>query len=636
MIEGKPEPKVEEQDGGGRVIYARSALAEDGSGGPSDDESRGAGTPSLLDRGSLAPMLTPLLIGFTMLVGLVIGLGVLSVRSLNVVSRNTSEQERQQSAKLNLLLKLRMALNKLDNEARARARVEAGTTKGLMSPFDLRLRNARNEVKKQLESFEHLQLAGTEKGRAFREKAHDFVTITEDTASYSVQGFAIFRDVDTQLGEFFDQESWQWESLAQQRENSLKGVQREIDFLTIIAALTGLVVATGTTWEVQRRFRQMRRGLDAVRRERQFSAQMLEGMVSAVAAIDQNSCIRSANAAFLDVFPRAAVGASVHESASSPEETELLATTTGARVELATYRGRWVLPHGSGSRKRTFDVYSSPLEIEGGRGQILTMVDATEAAEAEGEMRRQESLAAVGQAAAQLAHEIKNPLGSIRLGVAMLRDMAHDDNEAITTINLVDRGIDHLNKLTSDVTQFSRRRQLTLGKTDLNEVIDASLDLIADKTQEKSTPVEKHFSAEPLVAECDGDQLRQVFVNLFANAVDASPVNSPVTITTERVSGERRATRRSDGNGDTGVARTIQQARITIADQGSGIDEATRARIFEPFFTTKRRGTGLGLAVAKQIVEQHGGRIFVESTEGEGTRFIIELPLSVSNSPSAV
>ena len=636
MIEGKPEPKVEEQDGGGRVIYARSALAENGSGGPSEDGARGADTASLLDRGSLAPMLTPLLIGFTMLVGLVIGLGVLSVRSLNVVSRSTSEQERQQSAKLNLLLKLRMALNKLDNEARARARVEAGTTKGLMSPFDLRLRNARNEVKKQLESFEHLQLSGTEKGRAFREKAHDFVRITEDTASYSVQGFAIFRDVDTQLGEFFDQESWQWEGLAQQRENSLKSVQSEIDFLTIIAALTGLVVATGTTWEVQRRFRQMRRGLDAVRRERQFSAQMLEGMVSAVAAIDQNSRIRSANAAFLDVFPRAAVGASVHESASSPEETELLATTTGARVELATYRGRWVLPHGSGSRKRTFDVYSSPLEIEGGRGQILTMVDATEAAEAEGEMRRQESLAAVGQAAAQLAHEIKNPLGSIRLGVAMLRDMAHDDNEAITTINLVDRGIDHLNKLTSDVTQFSRRRQLTLGKTDLNEVIDASLDLIADKTQEKSTPVEKHFSAEPLVAECDGDQLRQVFVNLFANAVDASPVNSPVTITTERVSGERRATRRSDGNGDSGVARTIQQARITIADQGSGIDEATRARIFEPFFTTKRRGTGLGLAVAKQIVEQHGGRIFVESTEGEGTRFIIELPLSVSNSPSAV
>jgi len=636
MIEGKPEPKVEEQDGGGRVIYARSALAENGSGGPSEDGARGADTASLLDRGSLAPMLMPLLIGFTMLVGLVIGLGVLSVRSLNVVSRSTSEQERQQSAKLNLLLKLRMALNKLDNEARARARVEAGTTKGLMSPFDLRLRNARNEVKKQLESFEHLQLSGTEKGRAFREKAHDFVRITEDTASYSVQGFAIFRDVDTQLGEFFDQESWQWEGLAQQRENSLKSVQSEIDFLTIIAALTGLVVATGTTWEVQRRFRQMRRGLDAVRRERQFSAQMLEGMVSAVAAIDQNSRIRSANAAFLDVFPRAAVGASVHESASSPEETELLATTTGARVELATYRGRWVLPHGSGSRKRTFDVYSSPLEIEGGRGQILTMVDATEAAEAEGEMRRQESLAAVGQAAAQLAHEIKNPLGSIRLGVAMLRDMAHDDNEAITTINLVDRGIDHLNKLTSDVTQFSRRRQLTLGKTDLNEVIDASLDLIADKTQEKSTPVEKHFSAEPLVAECDGDQLRQVFVNLFANAVDASPVNSPVTITTERVSGERRATRRSDGNGDSGVARTIQQARITIADQGSGIDEATRARIFEPFFTTKRRGTGLGLAVAKQIVEQHGGRIFVESTEGEGTRFIIELPLSVSNSPSAV
>ncbi len=108
--------------------------------------------------------------------------------------------------------------------------------------------------------------------------------------------------------------------------------------------------------------------------------------------------------------------------------------------------------------ERAFDVYSSPLEIEGEPGQLLTLVDVTEASEAEQELRRQEALAAVGQSAAQIAHEIKNPLGSIRLGVAMLRDMARD-RESINTIDLVERGIEHLSKLTLDVTQFSRTKR---------------------------------------------------------------------------------------------------------------------------------------------------------------------------------
>ncbi|MCA1850407.1 MAG: PAS domain-containing sensor histidine kinase, partial [Acidobacteria bacterium] len=257
--------------------------------------------------------------------------------------------------------------------------------------------------------------------------------------------------------------------------------------------------------------------------------------------------------------------------------------------------------------------------------RILTLVDVTEAAEAEAELRQQESLAAVGQAAAQVAHEIKNPLGSIRLGVAMLRDMAKE-KEAITTIDLVERGIEHLNKLTGEVTQFSRRRQLSLSEVDLHELIDASLDLVADKIQEKQTPVERKYSAEAIHAMWDADQLRQVFVNLFANAVDASEEGSPVSVSTERVSAGQ-----SDGRNGGGT-RTSQLARITVADRGKGMDAATRARIFEPFFTTKKRGTGLGLAIAKQIIEQHGGRISVESAPGQGTRFRIDLPLDASGS----
>ena len=116
----------------------------------------------------------------------------------------------------------------------------------------------------------------------------------------------------------------------------------------------------------------------------------------------------------------------------------------------------------------------------------------------------------------------------------------------------------------------------------------------------------------------DPYQLRQVFVNVIANAVDASHENSEVLISTELL--------RPDGEGNGQV--TKHYARVTIADHGKGMDKATRDRIFEPFFSTKKRGTGLGLAIVKQIVEQHGGRISVDSEPGKGSKFRIDLPFN--------
>ena len=196
------------------------------------------------------------------------------------------------------------------------------------------------------------------------------------------------------------------------------------------------------------------------------------------------------------------------------------------------------------------------------------------------------------------------------------------DREAITTIDLVERGIEHLSKLTLDVTQFSRRRALSLSDVDLSDLISDSLDLVADKLQEKRTPIERRGADESVRGHWDEDQLRQVFVNLLANAVDASPAESPVTVTAERVE-VAAGVRRNDEPG-----KRIAGARVSIEDRGEGMDEQTRARIFEPFFTRKKKGTGLGLAIARQIVEQHGGHIRVESEPGNGTRFTIELPLN--------
>ena len=606
----------EKQDGG-RVIYSRPE-GEGGSGGPRPAGKRASVTPGG-PYDSIWRTLVPLLVGFALLVGLVFGLGYQSAAKVEEVTLSTRDEDRRFARASDALLNLRLALTRLDTEARIRARIEAGTGGVMLPPTDLRMRNERGEVEKLLAEFEGLHLPDAAKKQDVRDRVVRYVETTKDLREYSLNGFPQARDLEQKLRELMADVAEERMRADARRYAVLRRARDEIEFLMMLAALTGLVVAAATFFEVWRSFRQMRLGYAELQRERQFSAQMLEGMPSAVAAVDRNDRIRSANAAFFSVFPGASVGASIHDRFTTAEGLKLLAAATSTRVRHAAYRGRFRMPADGGGNEHAYDVYSSPLEIDGELGQLLTLVDATEAAEAEEELRRQESLAAVGQAAAQVAHEIKNPLGSIRLGVAMLRDMTRD-REAITTIDLVERGIEHLSKLTLDVTQFSRRRQLTLADVDLAELLNASLDLVAEKLSEKRTPLERLFPEEPLRGRWDEDQLRQVFVNLLANAVDAGPAESPVTVSVERVmlaAGGR-------GNG----GRQVPGARVSIADRGEGMDERTRARIFEPFFTTKKKGTGLGLAIAKQIVEQHGGRIGVESAPGEGTRFTIDLPLS--------
>ena len=157
------------------------------------------------------------------------------------------------------------------------------------------------------------------------------------------------------------------------------------------------------------------------------------------------------------------------------------------------------------------------------------------------------------------------------------------------------------------------------SQVDLHDSLERSLDLVSERIREKKSEVERRFSSEKLVGHWDADQLRQVFVNVIANAIDASQEKAPIRISTEVV--------RLDGGNDGDGQPRKSYARIAIADKGKGMDKATRDHIFEPFFSTKKRGTGLGLAIVKQIVEQHGGRISVASEPGKGSKFTVKLPL---------
>jgi signal transduction histidine kinase len=559
-----------------------------------------------------APALLPLLVGFLLVLALISVLGVRSLSKMDEVANDARELSRQHSARLGLLLDLRLALTRLDTEARARHNEEAMR---IAPPFDTRINKARDEVRELTKQLDQPLVSDVTSWNQMRVDLQKYIEITEDRKRYSLEGFESFRNLTSELQHLFDELQEEQKLISVEVVNIQQAAKKSNRRWTVVALLAGALVAAGTIWQVQRQFREMRRSMFETRRERTFTTQLLEGMVSAVAAIDEDDRIRSANAAFFRIFPKASIGASVLERFAPDDVMRILDTVTSVRVTKATYHGRLVA-HVEESDK-AFDVYSAPLAINGDRGQIVTLVDATEAAESERTLRRSESLAAVGQATTQVAHEIRNPLGSIRLGVSMLRDSVNDDEDALNTIELVERGIKHLNKLVVDVTQFSRQKELERSAVDLHESIERSLDLVSDKIQEKNTTVEKLFTGTSIVGQWDPYQLRQVFVNVIANAVDASQEGSPVRITTDLIPGT------AEGNGQPAKL----YARVVIADSGKGMDKATRDRIFEPFFSTKKRGTGLGLAIVKQIVEQHGGKISVASEPGEGSQFSIDLPV---------
>lgn len=573
-----------------------------------------SGTPGFADRTrGLAPALTPLIVGFLLLLAVILVLGVKSANKMNDVASNARILTLGYSSVLTKLLDLRIKVFNLNYEARLRDAAQA--RREFTPSLDVRVNNARDEVRALHRSLGPPPINVKEEDwNELEADLQAYIDVTQDWRQYSLHGFDRYKPLNDDLTKLLPEAQERYDKVGEEMDAFQRAANQTILRWSVFAVLVGAFVAAGTIWQVQRHFKQMRRSMLETRRERTFVTQLLEGMVSAVAAIDNDDRIRSANAAFFRIFPNASIGASVLEKLGRDDAMRMLETVTSIRVTKATYHGRSIAQ--VEEEDKAFDVYSSPLAINDERGQIVTLVDATEAAEAERSLRRGESLAAVGQATTQVAHEIRNPLGSIRLGVSMLRDSV-SDAEALNTIELVERGIKHLNKLVVDVTQFSRQKELERSNVDLHESLERSIDLVTDKIREKNTTVERHFAGNAIVGQWDPYQLRQVFVNVIANAVDASHENSEVLISTELVRSE------IDGNGQP----VKNYARVTIADQGRGMDKATRDRIFEPFFSTKKRGTGLGLAIVKQIVEQHGGRISVDSEPGKGSKFRIDLPV---------
>ena len=223
-----------------------------------------------------------------------------------------------------------------------------------------------------------------------------------------------------------------------------------------------------------------------------------------------------------------------------------------------------------------------------------------------------EKLASIGRISASIAHEIRNPLTSVKLNIQKLMQNEHLDEEEKEHLSISQEGIGQIEKFIKELLNFTRVSDLNPERFSVVQIVEESLKMMRNSFQEKKIVLEKNFAADLPSVVVDGDKIRQVFLNILRNAVEAVEEGGKIGLALSRVK-------------ENGVARI----KVRISDDGCGIPEKDWEKIFEPFYTTKPSGFGLGLSNARKIVEQHRGSLRVTKTKGKGTTFEVRIPCEV-------
>lgn len=237
------------------------------------------------------------------------------------------------------------------------------------------------------------------------------------------------------------------------------------------------------------------------------------------------------------------------------------------------------------------------------------------------EVLRSEKLSSLGRLAAGVAHEVGNPMGAILGYSNLLMDHVGENAEAMDYLKRIEKEVTRTNTIVRELLDFSRPSPTEQAPVDVNDLITESTTFLARQKLMASINIETELEPDIGMVWADADQLKQVLVNLMLNAGDAMEEGGTLTITSRRVS--------SMEEGINAEESSKERIRISVVDTGKGIPATELNKIFDPFYTTKPpgKGTGLGLAISLRIIETFGGSIRVESTEGEGSTFTVELPL---------
>ncbi len=265
-------------------------------------------------------------------------------------------------------------------------------------------------------------------------------------------------------------------------------------------------------------------------------------------------------------------------------------------------------------------VSASPVwDNHGGQiGTILILQDMTEFRKMEELAQRNQRLREMGEMAAGIAHEIRNPLGSIELFASLLKKDLKGKPEQEDLVRHIRAGVQNMDRIISTLLLFAKSAQPSRQQCDIDLLLTECLEGINNVSIPKNIKVTRKSSQSTLLANGDRDLLRQVFPNLINNAIQAMPNGGELKLITQKSS----LTNRTMENG----SEVRQYISVTITDNGIGMSADDLAKIFNPFFTTKDKGTGLGLAISHNIIKAHQGTIDAISEEGKGTSFTVKIP----------
>jgi two-component system sensor kinase FixL len=244
------------------------------------------------------------------------------------------------------------------------------------------------------------------------------------------------------------------------------------------------------------------------------------------------------------------------------------------------------------------------LDMAGGITFTAIIRDMSVHQQLEKKLLQSERLAAVGQAVAHVAHEIKNPLMIIGGFSNQIRKCLEDEKD-LQKLEMILEEVRRLEGLVANLGDFTKEYRLVKRRANINSVLTDVLEIMQGVSSLEKYAFKRLLSAEVAEINCDPDKLKQVFINIISNGLEAMPEGGTIGVYTEKLP-----------NG----------IEVRIADEGIGIPEEDLEHIFEPFYTTRETGSGLGLSISYKIIEAHGGEIWADSRPGEGSSFIIQLP----------
>ena len=252
----------------------------------------------------------------------------------------------------------------------------------------------------------------------------------------------------------------------------------------------------------------------------------------------------------------------------------------------------------------------TPRPVEGTDRYVFVQRDITEFKNLEKKFYESEKLAAIGQLSAGIAHEVRNPLSSIKMSLQILEKRMQPEGNDLKRFRIAQREVEHLEELVNDVLIYAKPAVPKKEPSDIRKIVDNALALVERLVTDKNIHVQTDFEESLPFLHVDSAMLEQAFLNIYRNAVDAMELD-----------GVLRTTVRRTGNDPA-------QLQITVEDNGCGIDAADLLHVFNPFFTQKKYGTGLGMTQVKKIIDLHMGNIEIRSKNKEGTRVMVTLPIN--------